>query len=81
MWQGGWAQSEHPALEVAVAFGWLQRWKLIHKLQWNRLPRDVVESPSLEGFTNHVDVALRDVVSGLRGDGLMVGLGDLRGLF
>ena len=30
---------------------------------------------------NHVDVALRDMVSGRGGDGLMVGLDDLQGLF
>ena len=30
--------------------------------RWTRLPRAVVESPSLEGFKNHVDVALGDMV-------------------
>jgi len=29
---------------------------------WKRLPRAVVESPSLEGFKKHVDMALRDMV-------------------
>jgi len=29
---------------------------------WPRLPRAVVESPSLEGFKNCVDVALGDMV-------------------
>ena len=37
--------------------------------------------PSLEVFKNHVDVALRDVVSGHGGGGLAVGLDDLRVLF
>ncbi|KFQ59523.1 hypothetical protein N334_11933, partial [Pelecanus crispus] len=29
---------------------------------WNRLPREVGESPSLEGFKKRVDVALWDMV-------------------
>ena len=29
---------------------------------WTRLPRAVVEFPSLEGFKKHVDVALQDRV-------------------
>ena len=29
---------------------------------WNRLPRKVVESPSLEVFKKHVHVALQDIV-------------------
>jgi len=41
--------------------------------QWHRLPMEVVQSPSLEVFKSRVDVALRDVVSGLGGGGLVVG--------
>lgn len=29
---------------------------------WNRLPRTVMESPSLGVFNRHVDVALEDMV-------------------
>ena len=42
-----------------------------------QLPREVVQSPSLEVLKNRVDVALRDVVSG---QGLLVGQGDLSAL-
>ena len=40
-----------------------------------------MESLSLEVFKKRADVALRDMVSGHGGDGSMVGLNDLDGLF
>ena len=40
-----------------------------------------MDSSSLEVFKNHVDIALRDTVSGHGGGGLMVGLDDLKRSF
>ena len=48
---------------------------------WQRLPGEVVESPSMEVFMKRADVALRVVVSGQSGDGLTGGLCVLSGLF
>ena len=31
-------------------------------LQWHRLPREVVQSPSVEAFKKHLDIVLRDMV-------------------
>jgi len=41
-------------------------------VQWHRLPREVVESPSLQVFQSRGDVALRNVVCGHGGDGLTI---------
>jgi len=45
------------------------------------LPREVVDTPSLEVLKNHRDVALRDTVSGHGGHWLMVRTDDLRDVF
>lgn len=47
----------------------------------HRLPREVVESVSVEAHKNRVDVAERGMVIGHGVDGLVVGLDDLSGLF
>jgi len=47
---------------------------------WNRLSREVVESPSLDVFKKRVNVARRDMVHSSHWHGLMVGLEDLSGL-
>ena len=49
--------------------------------QWHRMLREVVESLFLKMLKESVDVALRDMVSGRGGHGLVVGLHDLSSLF
>jgi len=48
---------------------------------WNRLPRELVEFPSLEVFKKCVDMAFRDMVSRHSVVGWVVVSDDLRGLF
>lgn len=48
---------------------------------WQRLPGEAVESPSLEMFKKYEYVLLRGMVSGHGGNGLVVELDDLSGLF
>jgi len=48
---------------------------------WHRLPREMVESLSLEVFKKHEYVALRDMVREHGGEGLMAAANDLRRLF
>jgi len=45
-------------------------------MQWHRRPREVMGSPSLQVFQKRGDEALWD-----GGDGLVLGLNDLSGLF
>ena len=62
--------------------GWILGKKFFSKrmvLQWHSCPGGG-ESPSLEVFQDCGDVAVRDVVSGHGGVGLMVGLNYLSGL-
>ena len=47
---------------------------------WNRLPREVLGSPSLEVLKKHGDVTLSDMAWSSHRYGLMVGPGDLIGL-
>jgi len=53
----------------------------LRTLLWNRLSREVVESPSWEVFKKRVMWHFRTWFSRHGGDGLMVGFDELRSLF
>ena len=97
LWQGGCQallpgssdRVRGNGLRLRWGAGWgvvqVRYWKqiLLRKFfsHWHGLPREVVESLSLEVFKKHVDVALGNMVSGHGGDGLTVGLNDHTDLF
>lgn len=49
-------------------------------MHWSRLPRKVLESPSLDVFKRHWDMAFGNMVWG-NYSGAMIGLNDPEGLF